>query len=187
MCSLSPHYRWLSDSGPAAGWSILIKTFQAAVHPSGFRPGTNICLCVTGHPGTSGPSSNTSPPGSPMRFPNGNTARLVFHVLPWRSANVWHFWNFMIHRRSWQPRQHFSSPGKGGFMVDFCPKRIHIVPGTTARICRGWKGWWWRETGVRLLSIRQEGQKPPLSVPTFLSPKGFYRPADSNAATIITS
>lgn len=33
----------------------------------------------------------------------------------------------------------------------------------------------------------QEGQKPPLSVPTFQRPKGFYRPADSNAGTIITS
>lgn len=46
------------------------------------------------------------------------------------------------------------------------------------------------EGGVRFstaLHHRQEGQKPPLSVPTFLGPKGFYRPADSNAGTIITS
>lgn len=44
--------------------------------------------------------------------------------------------------------------------------------------------------GIRFstaLNHRQEGQKPPLSVPTFLGPKGFYRPADSNAGTIITS
>lgn len=73
-------------------------------------------------------------------------------------------------------------------MVDFWPKHIHIVPVSGARVCSGRMGV--EGGGIRFspaLHHRQEGQNPPLSVPTFLSPKGFYRPADSNAGTIITS
>ena len=94
-----------------------------------------------------------------------------------KKKKVWWEWNNQNRRR---------------VMVDFCPKCIHIVPVTTARKCSGWKGVGGgrRRGGVRFstaLHHRQEGQKPPLSVPTFLGPKGFYRPADSNAGTIITS
>lgn len=74
-------------------------------------------------------------------------------------------------------------------MVDFCPECIHIVPVTAARVCSGWK----RVEGVRGIgfdctpSWAGRTKTSSLCVPTFLGPKGFYRPAGSKAGTIITS
>lgn len=69
-----------------------------------------------------------------------------------------------------------------------CYKPVHISLSTTTRMCNGWKEVAGGGNLIRLLSIAGRKDKNlPLSVPTFHRPKGFYRPADSNAGTIITS